>query len=53
MRDSRAAFDLVDVLGALASVREGVQGLDDERARRDAAARFASEFVFGRMGDEA
>ncbi|KZV73838.1 hypothetical protein PENSPDRAFT_648596 [Peniophora sp. CONT] len=53
VRDARAAFDLVDVLGALASVREGVQGLDDERARRDAAARFASEFVYGRIGDEA
>ncbi|VDC00700.1 unnamed protein product [Peniophora sp. CBMAI 1063] len=52
VRDPRAAFDLVDVLGALASVREGVQGLDDENARRDAAARFASEFVFGRMGNE-
>lgn len=53
VRDPRAPFDLMDMLGALASMRDGVQGLDDEHARRDAAARFASEFVFGRMDDPA
>ncbi|KAI0036514.1 hypothetical protein K488DRAFT_67534 [Vararia minispora EC-137] len=53
VRDARGAFDLVEVLGALASVRADVAGIGDESARRDAAAKFASEFVFGRMDGEA
>jgi len=43
-------FDLTDMLSTLQTMREGVAGIEDEAERRAATARFASEFVFKRMG---
>jgi len=43
-------FDLTDMLSTLQTMREDVAGIEDEAARRVATARFASEFVFKRMG---
>ena len=44
------SFDLTNILSALHSVREDVAGIEDEAQRRATTARFASEFVFKRMG---
>jgi hypothetical protein len=43
-------FDLPDILSALQTIREDVAGIEDEAERRATTARFASEFVFRRMG---
>ena len=43
-------FDLPDILTALQTVREDVAGISDEAERRATTARFASEFVYKRMG---
>ncbi|KAI0252375.1 hypothetical protein BJV78DRAFT_1202454 [Lactifluus subvellereus] len=48
--DSDVPFDLTNILSALHSVREDVAGIEDEAQRRATTARFASEFVFKRMG---
>ena len=43
-------FDLPNILSALQTIREDVAGIEDEAERRATTARFASEFVFKRMG---
>lgn len=43
-------FNLPNILNALQTVREGVAGIEDEAERRATTARFASEFVYERMG---
>jgi hypothetical protein len=43
-------FNLPDILNALQTVREDMAGIEDEAERRATTARFASEFVFKRMG---
>ena len=60
MRDQRSGgraaslgdvpFNLPNILNALQTVREDVAGLENEGERRAMTARFASEFVFKRMG---
>lgn len=50
LTDARAPFDLTDILASLQTMRENVAGIEDEAQRRAATARFASEFVFQRMG---
>jgi hypothetical protein len=45
-------FDLPNILSALQTVREDVAGIEDEAERRATTARFASEFVFKRMGED-
>jgi hypothetical protein len=43
-------FNLPNILNALQTVREDVAGIEDEAERRATTARFASEFVYERMG---
>jgi hypothetical protein len=43
-------FDLPNILSALQTIREDVASIEDEAERRATTARFASEFVFRRMG---
>ena len=43
-------FDLPNILNALQTIREDVAGIEDEAERRATTARFASEFVYKRMG---
>jgi len=43
-------FDLPNILSALQTIREDVAGIEDEAERRATTARFASDFVFKRMG---
>ena len=43
-------FDLTDILGTLKTMREDVAGIENEEERKATTARFASEFVFKRMG---
>lgn len=43
-------FDLPNILNALQTIREDVAGIENEAERRATTARFASEFVFKRMG---
>ncbi|KAI0004578.1 hypothetical protein BJV74DRAFT_385226 [Russula compacta] len=43
-------FDLANILGTLQTMREDVARIEDEGERRATTARFASEFVFNRMG---
>ena len=43
-------FDLPNILSALQTIREDVAGIEDEAERRATTARFASEFVFRKMG---
>jgi len=43
-------FDLPNILNALQTVREDVAGIEDEAEKRATTARFASEFVYKRMG---
>jgi len=50
--DSDVPFDLTNILSSLHSVREDVAGIEDEVQRRATTARFASEFVFKKMGVE-
>ncbi|KAH9049984.1 hypothetical protein EDB84DRAFT_1573934 [Lactarius hengduanensis] len=50
LTDGRAPFDLADILASLQTMREDVAGIEDEAQRKAATARFASEFVFQRMG---
>lgn len=45
-------FDLPNILNALQTIREDVAGIENEAERRATTARFASEFVFRRMGVE-
>ena len=45
-------FNLPNILNALQTVREDVAGIEDEAERRAATARFTSEFVYKRMGDD-
>ncbi len=45
-------FDLPNILSALQTVREDVAEIEDEAERRATTARFASEFVFERMGED-
>ena len=45
-----APFDLPNILSALQTIREDVAGIENEAERRATTARFASEFVFRRMG---
>ena len=45
-----APFDLPNILSALQTIREDVAGIENEAERRATTARFASEFVFKRMG---
>jgi len=42
-------FNLPNILNALQTIREDVAGIEDEE-RRATTARFASEFVYKRMG---
>lgn len=54
LTDASAPFDLTNILASLQTMREDVSGIEDEAQRRATTARFASEFVFQRMGaDEA
>jgi Alpha and gamma adaptin binding protein p34 len=48
--DNVVPLDLTNILSALQTVREDVAGIGDEAQRREMTARFASEFVFKRMG---
>ncbi|KAH9065478.1 hypothetical protein EDB87DRAFT_1077471 [Lactarius vividus] len=50
LTDGRVPFDLADILASLQTMREDVAGIEDEAQRKAATARFASEFVFQRMG---
>ena len=50
LTDTHAQFDLTDILASLQTMREDVAGIEDEAVRRATTARFASEFVFQRMG---
>jgi hypothetical protein len=43
-------FNLPNILNALQTIREDVAGIEDEAERRATTARFASEFVYKRMG---
>jgi hypothetical protein len=43
-------FDLTNILGTLQTMREDMAGIENEEERKAATARFASEFVFKRMG---
>lgn len=43
-------FDLTNILGTLQTMREDMAGIENEEERRATTARFASEFVFKRMG---
>jgi len=43
-------FHLPNILNALQTIREDVAGIEDEAERRATTARFASEFVYKRMG---
>jgi len=43
-------FNLPNILNALQTIREDVAGIEDEAERRAMTARFASEFVYKRMG---
>ncbi|KAI0269765.1 hypothetical protein BC834DRAFT_863238 [Gloeopeniophorella convolvens] len=45
-------FDLTDILSTLQTMRADVAGVEDEAQRRAMTARFASEFVFRRMGGD-
>jgi hypothetical protein len=45
-----APFNLPNILNALQTIREDVAGIEDEAERRATTARFASEFVYKRMG---
>jgi hypothetical protein len=47
---SDTPFNLPDILNALQTIREDVAGIEDEAERRATTARFASEFVYKRMG---
>jgi hypothetical protein len=44
------SFNLPNILNALQTIREDVAGIEDEAERRATTARFASEFVYKRMG---
>ena len=48
--DASSPFDLTDILASLQTMREDVAGIEDEAQRRATTARFASEFVFQKMG---
>jgi hypothetical protein len=43
-------FNLPNILNALQTIREDVAGIEDEAERKATTARFASEFVYKRMG---
>ena len=43
-------FNLPNILNSLQTIREDVAGIEDEAERRATTARFASEFVYKRMG---
>lgn len=43
-------FNLPNILNSLQTIREDVAGIEDEAERRAMTARFASEFVYKRMG---
>jgi hypothetical protein len=43
-------FDLTNILGTLQTMREDMAGIENEEERKATTARFASEFVFKRMG---
>jgi hypothetical protein len=43
-------FDLTNILDTLQTMREDMAGIEDEEERRATTARFASKFVFKRMG---
>ena len=43
-------FDLANILGTLQTMREDMAGIENEEERKAMTARFASEFVFKRMG---
>ena len=45
-----APFNLPNILNALQTIREDVAGIEDEAERKATTARFASEFVYKRMG---
>ena len=47
---SDVPFNLPNILNALQTIREDVAGIEDEAERRATTARFASEFVYKRMG---
>ena len=50
LSDASEPFDLTNILASLRTMREDVSGIEDEAQRRATTARFASEFVFQRMG---
>ncbi|KAF8272185.1 hypothetical protein EI94DRAFT_1796327 [Lactarius quietus] len=50
LTDASAPFDLTDILASLQTMRDDVSGIEDEAQRRATTARFASEFVYQRMG---